>query len=137
MELIFNAGSILERGKGLTFDDVLLIPQHSEISSRKHPVLRSKVTKNWELETPIVAANMDTITEIEMANAMAKLGGMGIIHRFMDTQTQGQQLKDLRNFLEQEGIKSPVSASIGVKEENIWTKSSGLPSGLWSRYFNS
>ena len=45
MELIFNADSILERGKGLTFDDVLLIPQHSEISSRKHPVLRSKVTK--------------------------------------------------------------------------------------------
>ena len=68
MELIFNADSILERGKGLTFDDVLLIPQHSEISSRKHPVLRSKVTKNWELETPIVAANMDTITEIEWEN---------------------------------------------------------------------
>ena len=60
---------------------------------------------------------MDTITEIEMAKTMAKLGGMGIIHRFMDTQTQGQQLKDLRTYLDQEGIKSPVSASIGVKED--------------------
>ena len=90
MELIFNAGSILERGKGLTFDDVLLIPQHSEISSRKHPVLRSKVTKNWELETPIVAANMDTITEIADGQGHGKTwwhGNHTPIHGYSSTRS--------------------------------------------------
>ena len=71
MELMFGAKGILERGKGLTFDDVLLVPQYSEISSRKHPSLESNVTKNYTLETPIIAANMDTITEAPMAIKMA------------------------------------------------------------------
>ena len=78
MSLIFKASGILERGKGLTFDDVLLVPRHSEISSRRHPNLKTKITKNYEIEVPIATANMDTITGKEMACAMAKIGGLGI-----------------------------------------------------------
>ena len=47
MELMFTAPEILNRGIGLTFDDVLLVPRYSEISSRKHPVLKTKITKNF------------------------------------------------------------------------------------------
>ena len=62
MELIFNAQGILNRGKGLTYDDVLLMPMHSEISSRRIPDLKTKVTKNYSIDIPIISANMDTIT---------------------------------------------------------------------------
>ena len=119
MSLIFDYKQITDRGRGLTFDDVLLVPQHSEISSRRHPSLKSKVTKNFELDTPVITANMDTITELEMAKAMAKLGGLGIIHRFMTTKEQGQQIKDLVQFQEDNNINLPVAASIGVKEDGM------------------
>ncbi len=55
---------------GLTFDDVLIMPKKSEIRSRKDPSLRSRLTKTKFLETPIISANMDTITESPMAIAM-------------------------------------------------------------------
>ena len=119
MSLIFDYKQHIDRGRGLTFDDVLLVPQHSEISSRRHPSLKSKVTKNFELDTPVITANMDTITELEMAKAMAKLGGLGIIHRFMTTEEQGQQIKDLVQFQEDNNINLPVAASIGVKEDGM------------------
>ncbi len=119
MDLIFNYKSITERGRGLTFDDVLLIPQHSEISSRRHPKLNSPITKNYSLETPIVTANMDTITELEMAKSMAKLGGLGIIHRFMETEEQGEQIKNLKRYLDENKLSSPIAASIGVKDDGM------------------
>lgn len=93
MELMFDWQGILNRGKGLTFDDVLLVPRHSAVTSRRHPVLSSKVTKNYTLLTPIVSANMDTITEAPMAIAMANLGGMGILHRFLTPEEQVAQVK--------------------------------------------
>ena len=96
MELMFNASGILSRGKGLTFDDVLLMPRYSEISSRRHPSLRTKITKNHSIDIPIVSANMDTVTGPEMAMAMAKLGGLGILHRFMDHETQVNDVKNIK-----------------------------------------
>ncbi len=116
MQLMFNADSILERGKGLTFDDVLLVPRHSEIASRKDPDLSTKITKNYSLELPIVASNMDTISESEMCCAMAKLGGIGILHRFMDTATQVEEVKRILDFQKQNNLQTPIAASIGVKE---------------------
>lgn len=119
MELMFSAKGILERAKGLTFDDVLLVPQYSEISSRKHPSLSSNVTKNFKLETPIIAANMDTITEAPMAIKMAELGGLGIIHRFMTTQEQGEHIKKVIDYTNEHKLTSPIAASIGVKEDGM------------------
>ena len=118
MELIFKANGILNRGRGLTFDDVLLVPQHSEISSRKHPSLKTKVTKNYDLELPIVTANMDTVTGPEMAIKMAQLGGLGILHRFMSVEEQGECLKQIRSKCDELGVtNNPIAASIGVKED--------------------
>lgn len=119
MSLTFKASGILERGKGLTFDDVLLVPRHSEISSRRHPNLKTKVTKNFEIEIPLVTANMDTITGKEMACAMAKLGGLGILHRFMSIEEQVLDVKYIQDYLKKNNLPDIVAASIGVKEAGI------------------
>ncbi|MCM2349091.1 MAG: IMP dehydrogenase [Bacteriovoracaceae bacterium] len=117
MGLIFSANEILERSRGLTFDDVLLMPRHSEMSSRRSPSLDSKVTKNFTLKTPIISANMDTVTEYQMAIKMAELGGLGILHRFMSPEEQVRQVKLMREAIKPLGL--PVAASIGVKEEGM------------------
>lgn len=117
MELMFNAQNIINRSKGLTFDDVLLIPRYSEISSRKVPTLKTKITKNYEIDIPIITANMDTVTGREMACKIATLGGVGILHRFMSPEEQVEDVKFIQKFYKENGIKLPIAASIGVKEE--------------------
>jgi IMP dehydrogenase len=69
--------------QGLTFDDVLLVPKRSPIVSRSQTNLRTKLSRNITLNIPIISANMDTVTESGMAIALAREGGIGIIHRFM------------------------------------------------------
>ena len=117
MGLIFSAQDILERSRGLTFDDVLLMPRHSEMNSRRAPNLESRVTKNFTLKTPIISANMDTVTEYQMAIKMAHLGGMGILHRFMSPEEQVRQVKLMKEAIRPLGL--PVAASIGVKEDGM------------------
>lgn len=119
MELYFGANEILARGKGLTFDDVLLIPRHSEISSRRDPELISRLTQKYDLELPVVSSNMDTITEASMAISMSKLGGIGILHRFMPIQSQKMMVAEIKAFQEKNDVKTPIAASIGVKQEGI------------------
>lgn len=117
MELMFKASGILERGKGLTFDDVIMVPRHSEISSRRHPTLKTKVTKNYSLDIPVITANMDTITEVNMACTMAKIGGLGILHRFMGAEEQVAMVKEIQKYQKDNGLQEIVAASIGVKED--------------------
>jgi IMP dehydrogenase len=78
--------------EGLTFDDVLLIPKRSPIISRSQTDLRTKLSRNITLNTPIISANMDTITESGMAIALAREGGIGIIHRFMTIEDQVDEI---------------------------------------------
>lgn len=112
MELMFDWKSIKFRGRGLTFDDVLLIPAKSDIRSRRTPSLKTKLTKNIEIETPIISANMDTVTEADMAIAMNQLGAVGIIHRFISIEQQVEEVNKLKNS----GSKI-LSASIGVSDD--------------------
>jgi len=77
--------------RALTFEDVLLVPQHS-IVLPKEVSIKSKLTKRVSLNTPIVSAAMDTVTEYKAAIAMAHLGGIGIIHKNMDIETQAKQI---------------------------------------------
>ena len=86
---------------GYTFDDVLLIPQRSTISSRKDTNLQSNLSKNIRLNIPIISANMDTVTESSMAIKIASLGGIGIIHRFM---TIEEQINEVLMVKRSEGI---------------------------------
>jgi len=112
MELMFNWKQIKLRQRGLTFDDVLMIPAKSEVRSRRDPSLRSRLTKNIWLETPIISANMDTITESEMAITMNQLGGLGILHRFASIETQVEMAKAVRA-----SGATNMSASIGVNDD--------------------
>ncbi len=95
---------------GLTFDDVLLVPKRSELLSRKKVDLRTKLSRRIELNVPLISANMDTVTESAMAISMARLGGIGIIHRFMSIQ---QQVSEVSKVKRSEGIliEQPVTIS--------------------------
>jgi len=78
----------LEFKEGLTFDDVLLIPKYSDITTRSQTSLQTRLSRNITLNIPLVSANMDTVTESSMAVAMSQHGGMGIIHRFLTVEEQ-------------------------------------------------
>ena len=73
----------MEIREGLTFDDVLLVPKRSSVATRSQTNLQTKLSRNISLNIPLVSANMDTVTESAMAVAMAREGGIGIIHRFL------------------------------------------------------
>ncbi len=98
MGLMFNANEITERNVGLTYDDVLLMPRHCEITSRTIPNLETRLTKSKKILLPFIASNMDTVTETLMASKMAELGGHGILHRFMDTPAQVEMVKELHKL---------------------------------------
>ncbi|MCE2773621.1 MAG: IMP dehydrogenase [Bacteroidetes bacterium] len=89
-----NAGSkfLIE---GLTYDDVLLVPAYSEILPREVDI-RSKFSRNIILNTPIVSAAMDTVTEYELAIAMAREGGIGVIHKNMSIEAQAEQVRKVK-----------------------------------------
>lgn len=106
--------------EGLTYDDVLLIPQYSEIESRSSIDLSITLTKGIKVNIPVVPANMKTVTGFEMAKNVADLGGMAIVHRFMSLE---EQLEIVNKFvcLSQEGTPyypKHVGYSVGVKKEN-------------------
>ena len=81
---------------GLTFDDVLLVPKYSTIRSRKDASTKTRLTEKIELNIPIISANMDTVTEANMAVAMAREGGIGIIHRFMSVEEEVAQVSRVK-----------------------------------------
>lgn len=105
--------------EAFTYDDVLLVPQYSEVESRSSVDVSVKLPKGFELTNPIIPANMKTVTAYDMAEAMYEMGGMAIIHRFMPIQDQ----YDLLTTLQSRNIKKAypldkVGISIGVKEED-------------------
>jgi len=88
----FELPQIME---GLTFDDVLLIPAHSDVLPRNVDV-SSKFTRDITLHTPIISAAMDTVTETELAIAMARTGGIGVIHKNMTIEQQCEQVRAVK-----------------------------------------
>ncbi|WP_295147922.1 IMP dehydrogenase [uncultured Campylobacter sp.] len=95
--------------KALTFDDVLLVPQYSEILP-KEVNIQTKFSKNVSLNIPVVSAAMDTVTEHRTAIMMARLGGIGVIHKNMDVESQ---VKEVRRVKKSESgvIIDPISIS--------------------------
>src|ERR1041384_1657051 len=80
----------------LTYDDVLLVPQFSNVDSRRVLSTKTCLTKKIALQMPIVSANMDVVTESEMAITMAREGGIGMIHRFMTIAEQSRQIERVK-----------------------------------------
>jgi len=83
------------RKRALTFEDVLLVPKHSTVLPKEVDI-STQLTKNVRLNIPIISAAMDTVTEYRAAIAMARLGGIGIIHKNMDIETQVKQVKKVK-----------------------------------------
>ena len=85
--------------EALTFNDVLLVPQESNVMSRKTTDLTTNLTKNIKLRIPIISSNMDTVTEEMMAISMASRGGIGIIHRFLSIDDQVSMVKRVKRYM--------------------------------------
>src|SRR3989338_2964030 len=81
--------------EGLTYDDVLLVPNYSEVLPRDVDV-SSKLTRNIKLNVPIISAAMDTVTESTLAIAMAQEGGIGIIHKNMSIEKQALEVRKVK-----------------------------------------
>jgi IMP dehydrogenase len=94
----------------LTYDDVLLVPQYSNVDSRRVLSTKSMLTKKIALQTPIVSANMDVVTESGMAITMAREGGIGMIHRFMTIAEQARQIERVKK-IESFVVDSPFTLS--------------------------
>ena len=82
-------------GEGITFDDVLLVPQYSEVTPNMID-LSTQLTKNIKLNIPLMSAGMDTVTEHRMAIAMARQGGIGIIHKNMSVEAQAEEVDKVK-----------------------------------------
>ncbi|HSQ16612.1 MAG TPA: IMP dehydrogenase [Anaerolineales bacterium] len=95
---------------GLTFDDVLLVPRRSSIASRSAVDTSARLTRHLRLAIPIISANMDTVTEADMAIAMALAGGMGAIHRFMTHERQAVEVARVKRA-ESFVVESPATIS--------------------------
>jgi IMP dehydrogenase len=95
--------------EALTYDDVLLIPGYSEILPR-NTTTKTKLTRNIELNIPLVSAAMDTVTEYELAIAMAQEGGIGIIHKNMSLELQAEQVRKVKRS-ESGMILDPITLS--------------------------
>ncbi|SCZ55551.1 IMP dehydrogenase [Thiohalomonas denitrificans] len=95
--------------EALTFDDVLLIPAHSNILP-KDVDLRTKLTRNITLNIPLVSAAMDTVTEGRLAIAIAQEGGVGIIHKNMTVEQQASEVRKVKKY-ETGVIKDPITIS--------------------------
>lgn len=102
--------------EALTFDDVLLVPAHSQVLP-KDVSLRTQLTRDISLNMPLVSAAMDTVTEARLAIAMAQEGGIGIIHKNLTASGQADEVRKVKKF-ESGVIKDPITVSpdLTIKE---------------------
>lgn len=96
--------------KGYSFDDVLIVPKYIKIVSRRDVRFQTRVTKNYQIDIPVLAANMDTVCESAMAIALGRLGGLGVIHRFLSIEDQVAEVSKVKaeNLI--------TAAAVGVKD---------------------
>ena len=100
--------------EGLTYDDVLLVPAYSEVLPREVSI-QTKFTKNITINSPIISAAMDTVTESDMAIAMAREGGIGILHKNMTIEKQSAEVKKVKRS-ESGMIIDPITLT---KDKNV------------------
>lgn len=102
--------------QALTYDDIQLIPNFSDVQTRQDINLATRVSRNWSIKIPIVGSCMDTVTEYEMAATLMEMGGVGCIHRFMSIEDQVKEVKKLSSFRDSDITLShlPIMAAVGV-----------------------
>lgn len=108
--------------QALTFDDVLLLPQYSAVR-RREVDLTTKLTKRLSLKLPILSAPMDTVTESNLAIALARAGGLGIIHKNMSAAKQAEEVRKVKR------VKLLVGAAISFGEGAVERALANLRAG--------
>lgn len=108
--MAFSTGKIA--GEGLTYDDVLLVPAYSEVLPRQ-VVISGRFSRNIEVNVPVVSAAMDTVTEARLAIAMARSGGIAVIHKNMSIEQQAAEVRKVKRS-ESGMIQDPVTVTIGA-----------------------
>ena len=108
--------------KGITYDDVLLVPQYSDIISRREVNLTTDFGKGVELSLPIIASPMDTVSEADMAGNLGELGGLSIIHRYNTVEEQSAMIASL-------GKKVLVGAAVGVLDDYMDRSRAAIEAG--------
>ncbi|WP_440763793.1 guanosine monophosphate reductase [Natronorubrum sp. DTA7] len=98
---------------GLSYGDVLLVPNRSPVDSRSNVDLSTSFTPSIELETPLVSAAMDTVTEAELAIELSRAGGFGVLHRFLTPAEQAEQVEQVHDSGER------VGAAVGIDEDYV------------------
>ena len=93
--------------QALTFDDVLLVPDHSDVLP-KDVKLKTRLTKNLNLNIPLLSAAMDTVTESRMGIALSELGGIGIIHKNFSLEDQAAEVKKVKKY-ESGIVRDPIT----------------------------
>lgn len=100
----------------LSYDDVLLVPQYSNINSRNDVSLKTKISPRVTLDIPLISANMSDVTDSKMAIALGKLGGLGVIPRFMSIDLQADEVEKVK--LEKILVGAAVGARNGIVERS-------------------
>lgn len=114
-------------GEGLTYDDVLLVPAYSDILPREVSI-RSKFTRNIPINVPIVSAAMDTVTESKMAIAIAREGGIGVLHKNMTIDQQAvkvRKVKRAESGMIIDPVTLPITATVSDAKNNMREHSIG------------
>ena len=117
-------------GKALTFDDVLLVPAYSQVLPRDTS-LATRLSRNIQLNLPLVSAAMDTVTEARLAIAIAQEGGIGIIHKNLSPKQQAAEVARVKRY-ESGVLRDPITISSDVKVRDVMALSqqhgiSGFP----------
>ena len=108
-------------GEGLTYDDVLLVPAYSEILPREVSI-KTKFTKNITINIPIISAAMDTVTESDMAIAIAREGGIGVLHKNMTIEAQANEVRKVKRSesgMIIDPITLPKDATVADAKQNM------------------
>ncbi len=109
---------------GLSYGDVLLVPHRSPVDSRSDISLATNLTPNLELDTPLLSAPMDTVTETDVAIALSEMGGFGTIHRFLSIEEQAEQVRTVKD------VGGLVGAAVGINEEFLDRAEATLEAGV-------
>ena len=105
---------MIKTAKTIAYDDVLLVPQYSNIESRSEIDIHADLGNNLVLDMPVISSPMDTISELDMSVAMAYTGGCSIIHRYNTIQ---EQMDIVRQFKEKSAPGGIVGAAVGVSDD--------------------
>jgi IMP dehydrogenase len=109
---------------GLSYGDVLLVPKRSPVDSRSDVDLSTTLTPSVELDTPLVSAAMDTVTESDLAIELGRSGGFGVLHRFLTPEEQAAQVTQVKDAGER------VGAAVGIDEDYVARGAAVIEAGV-------